>query len=39
MQVPVAVSLVSEVSEERSILNVADVQRYSSFAKLHGTVA
>jgi len=39
VQVPVSVSLVSEVSEERNILNIVDVQMYSSLVKLHGTVA
>ena len=39
VQVPVTISLVSEVSEERIILNVVDVQRYSSLVKLRRTVA
>ena len=39
VQVPVTVSLVSEVSEERNILNVVDIQRYSSLVKLRRTVA
>ena len=39
VQVPVTVPLVSEVSEERNILNVVDIQRYSSLVKLRRTVA